>query len=798
MEPYNGAAQTRISRRESATHRIAMALVFSSLACTGACIHEPPSVDDAPGELSREEAIEELLDGMTLEEKVGQMALMNVSRLMGSWEWDRGPLNEDWLEIAFDEAHVGSVLSGGGANPIPNTPEGWTELVNELQDYAISHSRRGIPLLYGVDAVHGFNLMPSATIFPHNIGMAASRDPALQARLSARTAAIARAMGVNWTFSPVADLGKDPRWGRFYETFGEDHVLSAQFTSAAVEGYQHGDLSAPDAIAATAKHFAGYGHAQSGLDRTDAELSLRTLRDQHIEPFRHAVAAGVASIMPNSGSVNGVPAHASHYLLTEVLRDELGFEGVVVSDWNDLHYLVDRYHVAGDLHDAVAMGINAGVDLYMLPHNPLEFTNAVLDGVEDGSIAAARIDEAAGRVLGMKWDLGLFDWTPKDPEEARAVAQTADRELAREAARESLVLLRNEEGVLPLATEGDQQILVTGFAADNLRSQMGGWTIGWQGADDPNELPDAVTMLDGIVEVAGEERVIFEEGAPAMMASSDDASALQAGIDSAVAAAEMADVIVAVVGEPPYAEAAGDSPTLTLAEEQQQLIAALGETGKPLVVVVVAGRPLIMDAVVDAADAILMAHLPGTEGGHAVADVLFGTYNPNGRLPYSWPRHVGQLPLEYNAPYAASEVGTEADAPSHVYDPLFPFGFGVSYGALSEGVPALASRRVSKTENVRTWIDLGNWGPQESDIAVELYARAETRAVIPARRQLVAFARTTVPAYSAKTVELSFPVSRLAITVGDVDEHSTRDVPAGNYVLETGGGQRAEFVVEAD
>jgi beta-glucosidase len=430
---------------------------------------------------SPEARAEDLLARMTLEEKVGQMTQVNVTRLMGSGEWDRGPLNEAWLEHIFAKLHVGSILSGGGAAPLPNTPRAWAEMTNELQRHALEHSRLGIPLIYGVDAVHGHNNVLGATIYPHNLGLAATWNPELAERIAFATARDVRATGIHWNFAPVADLGRDPRWGRFYETFGEDPLLAGALVAASVRGLENGS------VAATVKHFLGYGAPNAGRDRAPAFIPNRLLFELHLPPFAAGFEAGARTVMVNSGAVNGVPAHASRHLLTELLRGKLGFGGVVVSDWSDIHKLVTVHGVARDFAHAVEMSIGAGVDMYMVPYDAQTFTATLLELVRAGRVSEARIDEAAGRILTLKFALGLFEQPYVDAAEAERIIVEQDRALAYEAAVQSITLLEND-GVLPLG-EGARRILVTGPSADSVANQMGGWTIGWQGADNPRELP---------------------------------------------------------------------------------------------------------------------------------------------------------------------------------------------------------------------------------------------------------------------------------------------------------------------
>ena len=594
-----------------------------------------------------ETRVADLLSRLTLAEKVGQMTQIDVASMMGEGEWDRGPLNEAQLKNVFEKNQVGSIISGGGAAPVPNTPKAWAEMTNQLQDAALKYSRLGIPMIYGIDAVHGHNNVLGATIYPHNVGLGATWNPALVEEVTARVAKDLRAVGTPWTFAPVADVARDARWGRFYESFGESPLLASELVAASVRGFE-----ASGKVAATVKHFAGYGESLVGFDRSPALLDLRTLRTVHLPSFAAGITAGAQAMMVNSGSVNGVPVHASPYLLQHVARKQLGFGGVFVSDWEDILKLVTVHRVAKDFKEAVAMSINAGVDMYMVPHDADTFTSTLTKLVNEGTVPQARIDDAVGRILELKFKLGLFENPYTDAEAADAVVTEKDRSLAKRSALESITLL--ERGSLPF-DEKVKNIFVVGPSADSIENQMGGWTVGWQGIDNPSETPPGLTVLKAL-----------KKAAPKNVTVSHTPE--YQNTEAVGAAAVKADVAVVVVGETPYAEGEGNSSTLAFPDEQLRLLRTLVETDTPVVVVLLAGRPLIFpEDIWLGLDSLMMAYLPGSEGGTAVADVLFGKANPSGKLPFSWPKHTGQLPLTYDV------------LPGSPYDPLYPFGYGLSY-----------------------------------------------------------------------------------------------------------------------
>jgi beta-glucosidase len=669
----------------------------------------PPAYRDAS--LPIDQRVSDLLSRMTLKEKVGQMGQINVQVLQGdpSTPWDRGPLNPALLDDVLNVNQIGSILSGGGAwPPVGDDGKAWAEEINAIQKFALDHSRLGIPIIYGADAVHGHNNLFDATMVPHQIGLGATFDPALAARLGQSTARAVRATGVVWDFAPVFDTERDLRWGRSYEPFSEDPLVNAMLGSATVRGLQ-GSLSSSGSVAATAKHFVGYSAPDSGFDRTNATISDAELQSIHLPPFKAGIDAGVATVMVNSGSVNGEPVHASHHLLTDVLRGQLHFKGVVISDWQDVENLITKYHVAAKMEDAIALAVNAGLDMSMIPLDAGSpdngFVPNLLKAVADGKVTEARIDQSVARILALKLRLGLFEHPFADADKANAaVEDPANRPLAREAAQESLVLLGND-GTLPLSRTA-HKVLVTGPSSDSPTNQLGGWTIGWQGAfnlppDIP--LPEVTTVREGVQQAAGAgTKVIWRQGAPVADTTNrkpdgsvdptlpqpvdplndpDNPTAV-AQRQEAVAAAKGVDAIVVAVGESPYAEGQGDDATPELPLAQAKLIDDLAATGKPVIVVVIAGRPLVMNHQLDEAAASLMAFLPGSEGGAAIGDVLFGKVNPSGRLPVSWPKASSQLPLAYNEP-------------GKPYDPRYPFGYGRSYTRFELGKPSVHGDRAS-------------------------------------------------------------------------------------------------------
>jgi beta-glucosidase len=552
-----------------------------------------------------------LLSRMTLDEKIGQMTQPEMSEL------------GDLTDIA--KYFVGSVLSGGNSDPAAgNSVQAWCDTYDRCQQQALN-TRLKIPLLYGVDAVHGHNNVSGAVIFPHNIGLGCTRDSALVEKIARITAEEVRATGINWAFAPCVAVPRDIRWGRTYEGFSEDPLVVSLLGAAAVRGLQRDKLHDPLAVLACAKHFVGDGGTTFGssaaekslLDQGDTRVAEATLRRIHIKPYEPAIAAGVGTIMPSFSSWNGVKCSASKYLLTDVLKGELGFEGFLISDYNAVGQVAENYK------DAIEISINAGMDMVMVPSNYKTFCINLRELVCERRVSVSRIDDAVTRILRIKFAMGLFDKSRSalaDPRLHNTLGSEANRAVARDAVRKSLVLLKNDEGTLPIS-KNLKRIHVAGRSADDIGRQCGGWTIDWQGKD--GDIIPGTTVLEAVRSaVSADTEVTF---------SADGAGA------------EEADVAIVVIGEAPYAEGQGDSSELALSAEDLRTVTNITNKEIPVVVVLLSGRPLLMNDVLDRADAFVAAWLPGTEG-KGVTDVLFGDYAPTGRLSFTWPDSLDDLP----------------------------------------------------------------------------------------------------------------------------------------------------------
>src|SRR6266540_2299022 len=743
--------------------------------------------------------VNDLLHRLTLEEKVGQMDQIVIGKLRDSSNPANGdcnnaggnddPLQPSCLERTLIEYHTGSILSGGTDNPSDNTGKGWAEQYNTIQHYAVEHSRLHIPVIYGVDAVHGFGHPFEATLFPQSIGMGATWDTDLAQAAGAATREQLLATGGNWDFAPVQDLARDNRWGRYYETWAEEPELAAALGSANIKGLQGGDFDHPQ-VAATVKHFAGYSESINGHDRVEAQLPIRYLQDIFLPSYAGGIDAGAATVMVESGSINNIPATASHFLLTEELRNRLGFKGVVISDYGDVPALQNAYHVASDFPDAIAKAVNAGIDVSMTPFDYVGWDNGLIQDVQNGLVSKKRIDESVRRILTLKFELGLFDHPYVDPSAADAAIK-ANRALARKAADESITLLRNEGTPPTLPLSPSAKLVVTGPSANSVSNQLGGWSVSWQGVygaghvccmGPPDQTPPATTVLEGIQAVAGN-----------VVSVPTDQTVTDAQKQAAVTATQSADAAVVVVGERAYAEGLGDNPTPALPADQQSLIAALEATGKPVIVVIIAGRPLGLGPAANAS-ALLMAYLPGTEGGAGVADVLFGAVNPSGHLPVTWPSAS-----DHNAgDFDGGGPSTAGDEPKFFdqlpgtnygqgsgYNARYPFGFGLSYTTFAtSGLSATTS--VSRHGTVTAAFTVANTGSRTGTAVVPVYVRQPVSDVVVPPRRLVGFERVDLDAGASQTVHVSFPVSELAVTTGDIDASGRRAVEPGSYQVEVG------------
>lgn len=571
--------------------------------------------------------VDALMSKMTLEEKIGQMTQVDLDAIKQ---------NPD--DIA--KYSLGSLLCGGNTEVPDISAKGWAQSYQQYQNIALK-SRLKIPIIFGIDAVHGHNNVDGATIFPHNIGLGATRNPKLVEKVARITALEVRGTGMQWAFAPCVAVARNERWGRTYESFGENPELSKSLGAAAVLGLQTKNLKDKTSVLASVKHFMGDGGTTNGKDQGNTECDMNTLREIHLAPYIDAIKAGAKNIMVSYSSWNGLKMHGNKYLLSDVLKKELGFKGFLVSDWAAIDQLGKDYKTD------IEISINAGLDMIMIPNGPdkennyVQFINFLKELVNEGKVPIERIDDAVRRILSVKFEMGLFENYKVDKKLTAKVGSKEHRQVAREAVRQSLVLLKNDKNILPLS-KSLKRIHVTGRAADDIGIQCGGWTISWQG-NTGNVISGGTTILQSIKNTVSKKTEIT---------TSTDGKG-----------AEGADVCLVVVGENPYAEMFGDREDLSLSKDDIQTIENAKASGVPVVVILLSGRPMIITDQISKVDGFIAAWLPGTEG-QGVADVLFGDFKPVGKLPHSWPKSMNQIPIN---------VGDKN------YDPLFPYGFGLSY-----------------------------------------------------------------------------------------------------------------------
>ncbi|MBN1302531.1 MAG: glycoside hydrolase family 3 C-terminal domain-containing protein [Melioribacteraceae bacterium] len=699
-----------------------------------------------------------LLSKMTLEEKIGQMNQITVEVISKPRAdgFQKLEIDPDKLKEALVKYHTGSIINTGGyANNVDN----WHEIITVIQDGAAGYTRLGIPVLYGIDAIHGVSYTRGATLFPQSVAMAASRNRELLRQSAEITALEMRASGIPWTFNPVLGMGREPYWSRLWETFGEDVYLASEFGREYVKGIQGSDPSDKINAAACMKHYLGYSVPKNGRDRTPAWIPERMLREIFLPSFKAAVDAGVLTAMANSSEINGIPVHSDYYLLTELLKDELGFKGFMVSDWEDIKRLYERDHVAGSPREAVKMAVMAGIDMSMVPFD-FSFYELLLELVKDGEVPVERIDDAVTRILRVKYLLGLFDNAYPDKSLLPEFASQKNTGVNLQAARESITMLKNDNSVLPLSKE--KKYLVTGPASNMLSVLNGGWSITWQGNEEKLYPEDKYTILEAVQSKAGNENVIHMEGCT----FEEDINTKET-----VSKASEADAVIVCIGEPPYCEGEGNINNLEMTSVQLELAAQLSKTGKPVILVLVEGRPRVISKIADDASAILMAYLPGMEGGRAIADILFGDANPSGKLPFSYPRDVrGNTCYDFK-PIEQFDVNK--------YNPQWEFGYGLSYTNFEYANLVLDKTEYKMNDVIRVSVDLKNTGSVDGKETVELYICDIVGTVSRPVRQLKRFQKINLEAGKSTTVSFELDMYDLSF----INRDNLRTTEPGEFTV---------------
>lgn len=720
--------------------KVKIILVFASLFFLKATAQKAP--------VSNEAKAAALVKKMTLEEKVGQMTQVTVgvvaAKVVNNEDGNLDPVK---LKNAIVNYKVGSILN---VNDRALTPEKWRELITKIQD-EVKSTRLKIPILYGLDGMHGQTYTLNSTLFPQNIAMAATRNPE-HVRMAAKVTAMElRASGVRWNFAPVLDIGRQPLWSRFPETFGEDVYMVKTMGATAVKAYEEDGLTNPTAVAVSLKHYLGYSAPRSGKDRTPAYIPEIELREYYLPQFREAVKMGAASVMVNSSEINGTPVHANKYLLVDVLRKELGFKGVVVSDWEDIKRLYERHNVAASPREAVALGVNSGIDMSMVPTD-YTFYDLLIEAVKKGEVPMSRIDEAVTRILVMKYNLGLFDNPYPEPASFSNFGKPEYQQYSLNAAHEAMTLLKNKNNVLPLSK--NIKVLVAGPSAQSIAALNGCWSYTWQGKDEQWYPADSKTIYQAIAEKVGAANCITTTAKGFDAKNNYDAEAI-------TKAAAFVDVIVLCVGENAYAESPGNIRDLAFPKEQEELVYAAAKTGKPVILVLTEGRPRFITNIEPSANGILMAYWSGKKTAEAVADVLFGDYNPNGRLPFTYHKSMGEIVMYDRKP---TEEVREVfnDNVNTGYDPLYPFGFGLSYTTFDYSNLKLSSNTLTANGKLTVSVTVKNTGAREGLHSVELYTRDLYASVTPCMRRLRAFQKINLKPGEEKVVTFSIDKNDLA------------------------------------
>lgn len=749
------------------------ALSLLSIGC-GRQTSVPPAI---PLDSDIESQVKKIVSQMSLDDKVGQMCEVVVDLVCADSVADGSVrLDSVKLKTIFDEYRVGSIL---------NTPQGhaqdaatWNRVISGIQEASMKYI--GIPDVYGVDQNHGTTYTAGGTLFPQEINMAASWNRDLVREGAAICAYESRACDIPWVYNPVMDLGRNPVWSRIWESFGEDPYLNGALAVAMVEGYQGKDPNhiGPNNVGACLKHYMAYGAPVSGKDRTPTSINPVDLREKYFQPFKMAIEAGALSVMVNSGVNNGLPFHANKEMLTGWLKEGLNWDGMIVTDWADIHNLWRRDKIAADYKEAIMLAINAGVDMSMTPYD-VEFCTLLKELVEEGKVSRLRIDDAVSRIIRFKLRLGLFE-RPNTLLADYPLFGSADHAAkALEMAVQSEILLKNDKGVLPL--KSGQRILVTGPNANSMRSLNGGWSYTWQGTAESRFHDQYNTIYEALSNEFGAENVVLEQGMDYVEDYGKWEQEENLRIERAVAAAKGVDVIVACIGENSYCETPGNTNDLNLSANQTALVKALAQTGKPVVLILNEGRPRIIREIEPLADAVVDVLLPGNYGGDALALLLSGKRNFSARLPFTYPKWINALATYDHKPCETVETMAGAYDYDATVDVQWPFGYGLSYTTFEYSNISVDKNEFTPDDTLKISVDVKNTGSMEGMDAVILYSKDLIASITPDILRVRRFDKIALKPGETKRVEFSLPVSELAFVGYD-----------GNWIVEKG---EFEFII---
>ena len=716
-----------------------------------------------------DQKVSELLSKMSIEEKVGQMTQMTVTTF--EIKGQPGIFDMPKLQEAIQTYHIGSMLNV--PNPGAPTIQRWKEVITTINKEA-NKTRLKIPVLYGIDAIHGSSYTAGATLFPQQIGIAATFNTEIAKKGSEISAYETRASSIPWVFSPDLDLPRNPSWSRMWESFGEDAYLSSQMGAAMVTGFEGNDVGSKYHVASCMKHFIGYGSTTTGKDRTPSIIPERVLRQFDLTIYQAAIKAGAKSVMISSGEINGTPVHASKHLITDLLKNELGFQGVVVTDWKDIIYLYTRHKVAENNRDAVRISVLAGIDMSMVPEDYSFYTD-LLDLVQKGEVPMSRIDDAVTRILRMKFEVNLFQNNIADLKDYPKFGSQEFIDVAYNAAAESITLLKNNDAVLPLSKS--EKILVTGPTANSMKYLNGGWSYNWQGENSDKYAADKFTILEALQNKIGKQNVLYTSGAD--LEKEDEIE-----IQKAVALAKEASKIILCLGEKNYTETPGDISNLYISPSQVKLALALSKLNKPIILVLNEGRPRLISDFEDKMNAVIQCYLPGNEGARALADILYGDVNPSGRLPYNYPRFPNSLE-KYNRKYTESLGDEEQNNDAQYqksYSPQYEFGTGLSYTTFEYSNLTIDKTTINNSDSLTVTIDVKNTGQLAGKEAVLLYLSDKVASITPEVKALKRFTKISLAPNESKTVTFTLNQKDLQF-VGDdlkwIAENGTFNIQIG-------------------
>ena len=758
-----------------------------------------------------EDKIDSLLSKMTLREKIGQMTQINLTVIAkGTNKWS----SNDSMEIdpfkakkAIVDYHVGSVLNT--INNLAQTPKVWFENISNIQKFAMDSTDIKIPIIYGIDAIHGATYTDGATMFPQQITTAATWNTQHAYNMGYVCAYETRASGIPWNFSPVLDLGIDPRFPRQFETFGEDPLLASEFGKAIIRGYQgeNNNISNPTKVAACMKHFTGYQATISGKDRTPAYIPDHVLFEYHIKSFKAAIDAGAKTVMINSGLINGIPVHSSYKMLTNILRNKLGFEGVILTDWEDINKLCDRDKVAINRKEAIKMAINAGIDMSMVPYEYEEFIDLLDTLVQNGEVKMSRINDATRKILRLKIELDLFNNPVTNFKDYSKFGSEESNQLAYDAASESITLLKNKNSILPI--KNGAKILVTGPNANSMQTLNGAWTYNWQGkytdlyvkgvpsyliktANNADKLTNSLvnnnlspksykTIFGSIEKIYGKENVTYLPGVSYKKEGSFY-DMIENDIQLVVDAAKSHDYILLCLGENSYTEKPGDLNDLNLHRLQLKLANALSQCEKPIILVLNIGRPRLISEIESSMSAILNIYLPGNLGGTALADVISGKVNPSGKLPYTYPAFPNSLSTYY---YKPSEVQNNSQGAYNYIgklNNLYEFGYGISYTNYKYKDFKLLNDTLNLSDTLNISVTVENIGSMDGNEVVQVYTSDLFASITPDNKRLRAFNKVFIESGKSKKIEFKIPVSNMSF----YNENNENILERGDFKIHVG------------